>query len=109
MKLFKKNKKENEEKQVILDENGNVIDHPNKKKGEGKVMKIVKKVAVGLGLAAVGVATFVAVGVAMAYSDGCEDLSTTTDNGDETNTSDTDESVSEDNYSDEVAESTTEE
>ena len=108
MKLFKKNKKENEEKQTILDENGKVIDHPNKK-GEGKVMKIVKKVAVGLGLAAVGVATFVAVGVAMAYSDGCEDLSTTTDNGDETDTSGTDDSVSENTYSDEIAESTTEE
>lgn len=93
MKLFKKNKKAEE---VKKDENGEVIDlHPEK---AGK--KILKKVAIGLGAAAVGFVTFCAVGVAMAYSSDDSSCTTEPENGE------TD--VSDDGYSDSADGSATE-
>lgn len=59
MKLFKKNKKE---EVVLVDENGNPV---QKEKGNGKGKQIVKKVLFGLCAAGVGVATFIAVGLAL--------------------------------------------
>lgn len=68
MALFKKNKKE---KVIPVDENGNPI---QKEKGKGK--RVVKKILFGLGAAAVGIATFVAVGVALgATADSSEENS----------------------------------
>ena len=60
MKLFKK--KDEKEKVISVDENGNLIE-PKKEKGKGK--QVVKKILFGLGAAAVGIVTFVAVGVAL--------------------------------------------
>ena len=60
MKLFKK--KDEKEKVISVDENGNLIE-PKKEKGKGK--QVVKKVVFALGAAAVGIATFVAVGLAL--------------------------------------------
>ena len=58
MKLFKKDEKK--EKVIPVDDNGNPI---QKEKGKGK--QIVKKGVFALGAAAVGIATFVAVGLAL--------------------------------------------
>ncbi len=68
MKLFKK--KDEKEKVISVDENGNPI---QKEKGKGK--QVVKKVVFALGAAAVGIATFVAVGLALgATADSEENL-----------------------------------
>lgn len=71
MKLFKK--KDEKEKVIPVDENGKPIE-PEKKKIDGK--KVVKNVLFGLCAAAVGVVTFVAVGVALgATADSSEENS----------------------------------
>lgn len=95
MKLFKKNKKAEE---VKKDENGEVINLHPEKAGKGK--KILKKVAIGLGAAAVGFVTFCAVGVAMAYSNEEASCTTEPENGDA--------DVSDDGYSDSADGSATE-
>lgn len=94
MKLFKSKKAE----EVKKDENGEVIDlHPGK---AGKGKKILKKVAIGLGAAAVGFVTFCAVGVAMAYSNEEASCATEPENGEA--------DVSDDGYSDSADGSATE-
>ena len=68
MKFFKGKKDKEQDNVIQMNENGEIID--NKKKS--KAGKIAKRVAVGVGCAAVGIITFVAVGAAVAYSQGVD-------------------------------------